>query len=226
MATAEARSTPAARLGIGQVLSKLTEEFPGLTGSKLRFLEVQGIVTPARTASGYRKFSPEDVQRLRLALTLQRDHYLPLSVIREYLADVDAGRETSLPLPASMHSRDVRYTRAELITAAGASPRLLNEAVSSGLIQPRESYGEQTLRLLRALVALDSHGIEPRHIRGTRQAAEREVALVEAALGPLLKRADQASRARADELAPELASRLDEVRQLFMQSALERILSS
>ena len=64
-------------LSIGQVLSKLSAEFPGLTSSKLRFLEVQGIVSPQRTSSGYRKFSAADVERLRLALTLQRD---PLGV--------------------------------------------------------------------------------------------------------------------------------------------------
>src|SRR5690606_36178714 len=93
MAAAAARGGSAASqatplLSIGQVLSKLSGEFPALTSSKLRFLEVQGIVSPQRTASGYRKFAPSDVERLRLALTLQRDHYLPLSVIRDYLDDI------------------------------------------------------------------------------------------------------------------------------------------
>lgn len=91
------RSPAAGLLSIGQVLARLTPEFPNLTSSKLRFLEVQGIVTPSRTESGYRKFSPADLERLRLALTLQRDHYLPLSVIRDYLEDVDAGRDPAPP---------------------------------------------------------------------------------------------------------------------------------
>jgi hypothetical protein len=80
---------------------------------------------------------------------------------------------------------------------------------------PADTYDERTLGLLRALVALDGHGIQPRHVRGTRQAAEREVALVGSALAPLLRRTDAASRARANELAPELVRRLDEVRAAF-----------
>ena len=103
-ASARERSSSAGLLSIGQVLARLSPEFPSLTSSKLRFLEVQGIVTPQRTASGYRKFAPADVERLRLALTLQRDHYMPLQVIREHLDDVEAGRATALPqIPASIH---------------------------------------------------------------------------------------------------------------------------
>lgn len=213
-------------LGIGQVLARLATDFPGLSSSKLRFLEVQGIVTPARTASGYRKFSPADVERISLALTLQRDHYLPLSIIRQYLDDRDAGREPDLPAPPSIHQAAKRYTRADLLHAAGASPQLLNDAISTGVIAVSDTYGESTLAMLRSLVALDRHGLEPRHVRVLRQSAEREVALIESAMAPLLRRTDAASRARADELAPELAARLDEVRQQFVKAALERLLDS
>lgn len=225
-APSRSRQTAAGLLSIGQVLARLTPDFPALTSSKLRFLEVQGIVSPTRTESGYRKFSPADLERLRLALTLQRDHYLPLAVIRDYLADLDAGRNpappTSIP---SMTDAPRRYRRDELLTAAGARPQLLNDAVSTGVIAGAETYSEQTVTLLRALVALDRHGIEPRHVRALRQSADREVALVESALSALLRRPDASSRARASELAPELAARLDEVRTMFVREALERILS-
>ncbi|KSU54339.1 MerR family transcriptional regulator [Microbacterium enclense] len=225
-APSRSRQTAAGLLSIGQVLARLTPDFPALTSSKLRFLEVQGIVSPTRTESGYRKFSPADLERLRLALTLQRDHYLPLVVIRDYLADLDAGRNpappTSMP---SMTSAPRRYRRDELLAAAGAGPQLLNDAVSTGVIAAAESYPEQAVTLLRALVALDRHGIEPRHVRALRQSAEREVSLVESALSALLRRPDAPSRARASELAPELAARLDEVRTLFVRDALERMLS-
>lgn len=221
---ASARKATAGLLSIGQVLSKLTPEFPALTSSKLRFLEVQGIVTPQRTASGYRKFSPQDLDRLRLALTLQRDHYMPLQVIRDHLDDVDAGRATALPqLPPSIHPAARRHTRQELLTAAGAAPQLLNDAVSTGLMKASDQYDDQALALLRALVALSRHGIEPRHVRGLRQSAEREVALVESALSALLRRTDAASRAKASELAPELAARLDEVRSILVKDALGRL---
>lgn len=214
-----------AALSIGQVLARLTPEFPALTASKLRFLEVQGIVTPMRTDSGYRKFSPPDLERLRIALTLQRDHYLPLARIRDYLAEVDAGHDPAPPtaVPPSIVPAPRRYRRSELLSAAGAPPQLLNDAISTGIVAAADAYGEQTLAVLRALVALDRHGIEPRHVRALRQSAEREVALIESALAPLLRRNDAASRGKAAELAPELAARIDDVRSIFVRAALERL---
>lgn len=226
-ASARAHSSSAGLLSIGQVLARLSPEFPSLTSSKLRFLEVQGIVTPVRTESGYRKFSQGDLERLRLALTLQRDHYLPLVRIREYLADLDAGREPATPTaaPPSIVPAARRYRRDELLSAAGASPQLLNDAISTGIITGAESYTDQTLAILRSLVALDRHGIEPRHLRTLRQGAERDVALIGSALAPLLRRTDSSSRGRASELAPEIAKRLDEVRTTFMRNALDGLLS-
>lgn len=225
-ASSRGRAASAGLLSIGQVLARLTPEFPALTSSKLRFLEVQGIVSPTRTESGYRKFSGADLERLRLALTLQRDHYLPLGVIREYLEDLDAGRDPAPPSAVpSIVPAPRRYRRAELLSAAGAAPQLLNDAISTGVIVAAETYSDQTVSLLRALVALDRHGIEPRHLRSMRQSAEREAALVESALSALLRRPDTASRARASELAPELARRLDDVRAVFVRDAIGRIVS-
>lgn len=223
---ARERSAAGGLLSIGQVLSRLEGEFPGLSSSKLRFLEAQGIVNPSRTESGYRKFSPADVERVRLALTLQRDHYLPHAVIREHLADIDAGNSPDIPVPPSIHATSRRYKRADLLAAAGAAPQLLNDAISTGVLVAADSYTEDAVALLRALVALDRHGIEPRHVRGMRQAAEREAVLIESALSSFLRRKDASSRARADELAPELAARLDDVRRIFVQGAIERMLSS
>lgn len=223
-ASSRGRSSSAGLLSIGQVLARLTPEFPALTSSKLRFLEVQGIVSPTRTESGYRKFSPTDLERLRLALTLQRDHYLPLGVIREYLEDLDAGRDPAPPSAVpSIVPAPRRYRRAELLAAAGAAPQLLNDAISTGVIVASDSYSDQTVALLRALVALDRHGIEPRHVRSLRQSAEREAALIESALSALLRRTDATSRARASELAPELAKRLEDVRAVFVRDAIGRI---
>lgn len=225
-APARERSASAGLLSIGQVLARLTPEFPDLTSSKLRFLEVQGIVTPSRTESGYRKFSTADIERLRLGLTLQRDHYLPLSVIREQLDDADAsGEAAGIVPPPSITPTPRRYRREELLAAAGAGPQLLNDAISTGVITAQESYPEATVTLLRSLVGLDRHGIEPRHLRSLRQGAEREVALIESALSALLRRTDAASRAKASEMAPELAAKIDEVRSLFVKDALTRVLS-
>lgn len=223
---ARERSASAGLLSIGQVLARLTPEFPELTSSKLRFLEVQGIVSPSRTESGYRKFSQADIERLRLGLTLQRDHYLPLSIIREQLDDAEAnGDSAALAPPPSITPTPRRYRRGELLSAAGAGPQLLNDAISTGVIVAQESYSESTVTLLRGLVALDRHGIEPRHLRSLRQGAEREVALIESAMSSLLRRTDAASRAKANDMAPNLAAKIDEVRSLFVKDALTRLLS-
>ena len=128
-------------------------------------------------------------------------------------------------MPPSIVPAPRRYRREELLAASGAAPQLLNDAISTGVLTAADGYNDQAVAILRALVALDRHGIEPRHVRTLRQSAERDVALVESALSPLLRRTDAASRARASELAPELAKRLDEVRAIFARAALDRMLS-
>ncbi|MEO7123361.1 MAG: MerR family transcriptional regulator [Lacisediminihabitans sp.] len=215
-------------LSIGQVLARLTVEFPDLTPSKLRFLEERQLICPARTESGYRKFSAMDLERLRFVLTMQRDHYLPLKVIRGYLDEIDAGGQPELPgggtLPApSMLSGERRLQRDELVREAGATPQLLNDAISSSLIVASEFYGEEVLAVLHSLVELQRSGIEPRHLRGFRAAAERELGLIESALIPVARRKDASSRAKAGELAREIAGQLEIVRGSLIRTALSRL---
>ncbi|MFT4235473.1 MAG: MerR family transcriptional regulator [Microbacterium sp.] len=224
MAAAGAERSASALLSIGQVQAQLTEEFPDLRASKLRHLEEQGIVTPQRTAAGYRKFTQRDVERVRFALILQRDHYLPLGVIREHLKTVDFDIDEPFTLPTSIHPVQRSYRRSELLAQAGAAPQLLNDAISIGLLRAADSYDEDALALLQALVALDRHGIEPRHLRQVRQSADKSVDLVRSALGALLTRSDAPSRARANELGPELAARIEDVRGIFLRQALGRVL--
>ena len=224
----QARQTPApVLLSIGQVLAKLSPEFPDLTPSKLRFLEERKLVGPARTASGYRKFSSADMERLRFVLSMQRDHYLPLKVIRGYLEEMDAGRAPELPggaiAAASMLSAERKLTRDELIRKAGASPMLLSDAISSSLIVASDVFGEDSLAVLKSLVELQRSGIEPRHLRGFRAAAERELGLIESALMPVARRKDASSRARAAEMAREIAGQLEIVRSSIIRSALSRL---
>lgn len=210
-------------LGIGQVLAKLQPEFPDLTPSKLRFLEEQGLVTPSRTAAGYRKFSPADVDRLHLVLAMQRDHYLPLKVIRAHLDAVDAGETAALPGAVSastVQATGNRFSRDDLIREAGASASLLDEAIAASVIRPAEVYGTDALDALRALAALRTVGIEPRHLRGVRAAAEREAALIDQAIAPE-RRPDPAGRARSAERARELADHLSIVHASILQRALD-----
>jgi DNA-binding transcriptional MerR regulator len=215
-------------LSIGQVLARLTSDFPDVTPSKLRFLEERQLIFPSRTESGYRKFSQADVDRLRFVLKMQRDHYLPLKVIRGYLDDLDAGRDPELPggttiAGPSILSTERRYKRDELVREAGATPQLLNDAVSSSLVAPADVYGDDSLIVLRSLVELQKSGIEPRHLRGFRAAAERELGLIESALIPVARRKDASSRAKAGELAREIAGQLEIVRSSLIRSALSRL---
>jgi len=223
---AAARTAPTL-FSIGQVLAKLMPEFPDLSPSKLRFLEAERLVSPARTDSGYRKFSHADIERLRFVLTMQRDHYLPLKVIRVQLEDFDAGRTEKLAAPArisgSILDAERRLTRADLLRESGATAALLADAISHSLLPAAEAYGEDSVVLMRALADLQRSGLEPRHLRGFRQAAEREVGLIDSAVDTVRRRPGPGSRARAAELAREIAARLELVRTALVRSALDRL---
>lgn len=212
---------------IGQVLAKLQPEFPDLSPSKLRFLELQELVTPFRTPSGYRKFSADDVQRLRLILVLQRDQYLPLKVIREHLDAMDSDQTSLLPTAVGLASSSAlsvraRFTKDELLRAASASMNLLQDAISAGLVVAADSYGEEELSTLTALAQLQRSGIEPRHLSVLKATAEKEFALIERALAPVAQRQGPASRAKSVERAHEIAVHLDVVRGQILRHVISR----
>jgi len=223
-AASQAAGRSAPLLGIGQVLARLQPEFPDLTPSKLRFLEEQGLVTPARTPSGYRKFAPGDVERIGFVLAMQRDHYLPLKVIRAHLQAIDAGETPALPgaAPAAQVTRAPRFRREELARAAGGTASLLDEAISAGLLAPAEDYGEDALEVMQALVVLRAVGIEPRHLRGVRFAAERDAALIERAIAPS-RRNDPAGKARAMERALDLGRQLETIHGSVLRQTLAKL---
>ena len=217
------------KLSIGQVLQRLGGEFPELAPSKLRFLEEQGLLHPARTPSGYRKFSDADVERIRTILELQRDHYLPLRVIGEYLDALDRGERPALPgaaLPAaaapapSMLPGAVDLSRDELLRRSGASRELLEQALASGLIPRAQHYDDDDLALLAALVELEPRGIGPRHLRAFRTAAQHELGLIEQAVSPLARRGDAAARQRAEAEGRALAEQLERVRRALVRQGL------
>jgi DNA-binding transcriptional MerR regulator len=213
-------------ISIGQVLARLEQDFPELSPSKLRFLEDRGLIQPARTASGYRSFSTSDIERIKLVLQMQRDHYLPLKVIRRYLADLDAGRNPEWPGTAtgsiSILGLERRWTRDELLAESQAGVDLLGDAIATGLMRAADLYDEGDVATMRALADLRRAGIEPRHLRAMRIAVERELELVANALLPLRRRADSASRQHADERANELSGDLETIRAALVKRALEK----
>jgi DNA-binding transcriptional MerR regulator len=207
----------AALMSIGEVLAQLRTEFPDTTISKLRFLEAEGLVDPQRTASGYRKYSWNDVARLRFVLTAQRDQYLPLRVIREQLEALERGDEPlarQRPSLVAVGSEadvaadpvDARVSRADLIARTGVEDRLLAELEQIGLVTSRPPgwYDGDAVVIVEAVVGLARHGLEVRHLRAFRTGADRELGLFTQLLAPLVRQQDPAARARAAETAREL----------------------
>jgi DNA-binding transcriptional MerR regulator len=203
----------AALMSIGEVLAHLRTEFPDTTISKLRFLEAEGLVDPQRTASGYRKYSWNDVARLRFVLTAQRDQYLPLRVIREQLDQLEnepaaPGRPALVAVGAEKAAdpADTRVPRDEVIDRTGATPQLLDQLEQMGLVTARPPgwYDADAVIIVAAVVGLTRHGLEVRHLRGFRASSDREVGLFTQLLAPLVRQSDPAARARAAETAREL----------------------
>jgi DNA-binding transcriptional MerR regulator len=216
------------RLNIGEVLDRLRPEFPGVTIPKIRFLEDKGLIKPERTPSGYRKFSLEDIDRLRYILRMQRDHYLPLRVIGEHLEAIDRGREPppiesvvptvptvalasdGLPSPESFSRRNnLRLSRKELLKIAEVSEELLTQLEQFGLVTARPGTGQydtDALVIVTTARELSEFGLEPRHLRAFKTAADREVGLVEQVVAPQKRGRDAGARGRAEETVNEIAA--------------------
>jgi DNA-binding transcriptional MerR regulator len=205
-----------ALMSIGEVLAELRADFPDATISKLRFLEAEGLVEPRRTPAGYRKYSWDDVSRLRHVLTAQRDHYLPLRVIREQLAASEpAGPPRARPALVAVESADsaaepadARLSRAELLERAGLAEQTLADLERHGLIRARAGgwYDADALAVAGIVTELARYGLEPRHLRGYRAAADREIGLYAQLVTPLARQNDPAARARAAETVRELVA--------------------
>jgi DNA-binding transcriptional MerR regulator len=216
------------RLSIGAVLGRLREEFPDVTISKIRFLEAEGLVQPARTASGYRQFTAADVDRLRFVLAAQRDHYLPLKVIKEQLDAADSAQRPrvlhavpadGLPAAEDFAEQPIRrMTREELLDTAGIDAATLGEIEQYGLVKPGAAglYDNEAAQVAAIVRALADFGVEPRHLRGFRAAADREVGLVEQIVAPM-------RAGKADEAVRELAALSVGLHTLLVKAGLRRI---
>jgi DNA-binding transcriptional MerR regulator len=196
-----------AYFGIGEVLAQLRAEFPDISVSKIRFLEAEGLIQPARSPSGYRKFGPADVDRLRYILTAQRDRYLPLRVIKDQL-DGDQGQSGPL-------------TRSELLDAAGIDERSLAELEEFGLVlRSGRQYPPEAVEAVRAIMALGRYGVQARHLRVVRASADREIALIEQVVAPILRQRSPGARDRAAESARDIASLVRTVHAALIEMTL------
>lgn len=243
-------SSALAGMSIGAVLELLRPDFPDVTISKIRFLEAEGLVTPQRAASGYRRFTAYDCARLRFILTAQRDHYLPLKVIRAQLdaqpdgelppvkgpysvprlvsvagtgegAGSDAGSDTSAVAPTH-----VRLSREELLNRAGVGEDLLIALLKAGVITtgPAGFFDEHAVVILQCARALSDYGVEPRHLRAFRSAADRQSDLIAQIAGPVVKAGKAGARDRADDLAREVAALAITLHTSLIKSAVRDVL--
>ena len=229
-------------LSISEVLAQLRAEFPDISVSKIRFLETEGLIAPARAPSGYRRFAAGDVDRLRYILTAQREQYLPLRVIKERLARADLGRAqeqspagaAQVPAQSARRGEDrrgadgqadgtaPRLTRRELLDQAGITDPQLTELEMFGLLRRAEGrlYGRDALEVARTAAELTAYGVEARHLRTVRAAVEREVNLIEHVVAPILKQRGAGARELAGQTAGELAGLAMRLHRALIEGAL------
>jgi DNA-binding transcriptional MerR regulator len=233
-------------MSIGAVLDLLRPDFPDVTISKIRFLEAEGLVTPERTASGYRRFTAYDCARLRFVLTAQRDHYLPLKVIK---AQLDAHPDGELPrtgsaygvprlVPVSADPDDsatavsgvaptqMRLSREDLLDRSGVEDELLTALVKAGVITtgPGGFFDEHSVVIAQCARGLAEYGVEPRHLRAFRSAADRQSDLIAQIAGPVVKAGKAGARDRADDLAREVAALAITLHTSLIKSAVRDVL--
>lgn len=218
----------AARITIGQAVADLKAEFPDvdIKESKIRHLENEGLIAPERTPSGYRKYAVEDMEKLRYIIRTQKEHYLPLRVIKEHLEALDRGLEPppvsgSPSIPGSLianpapgvesflsgHS-DVRISRRELVKTAEITEDTLDALENFGLVRPRagsKHYDADALVIAKVAGELAAYGIEPRHLRSFKTAADREVGLMEQVVSPIRRSREDGAEGRAAQTMDEMA---------------------
>jgi DNA-binding transcriptional MerR regulator len=227
-------------LSIGEVLDSVREEFPDVSISKIRFLEAEGLLQPTRTESGYRKFYEEDVTRLRYILTLQRDHFLPLKVIKDRLlnGEPNGGGDVPPPLtlvrsaPAGEAAEEtaeappdltgVQMDRAELLRAARLNEQQMASLEDFGLFKASEgaTYDDADLLVAKAARGFLEHGLEPRHLKMYRQFAEREANLFDQLTNPVTRQRAPGAQAQASQAIRELATLSRQIREGTLRSTL------
>lgn len=230
-------------LSIGEVIEAIKPDFPDLSISKIRFLEGEGLITPERTASGYRKFYPPQIERLRYILALQRDQFLPLRVIRARLQEAEDGGGYPPTAPAGSTGREASHARAgatsqasaamtsvqmsrgELLQAAGLTDEQLAGLEDFGLLRSNEGlYDENDLVTARSARRLFQYGAEPRHLRMYRQIAEREASFFEQIVMPMTMRRDPRGHEEATQTVQDMLTVSRGLKEAQLRVALRSLL--
>lgn len=231
-----ARSKNHSDFTIGEVLAALRSEFIDITISKIRFLEAEGLIQPQRSHSGYRKFIDEDITRLKYILRAQKDHYLPLKVIKEHLAALDRGLAapeipevaprvpTIYSVSRATSKKPIRITESELLSASGLEAKQLIDLEKLGILKrlaDKRHFDEWALKIAKIIASLTHYGIEPRHLRGFKTASEREFNLIQQITNPFAKRKHPEAVGKANEMKFEIAQLTNLLQSALIQSAIE-----
>ena len=222
-------------LTIGETINLLKEEFPDVTVSKVRFLETQDLIHPERSRSGYREFAAADIERIRYILRQQRDHFLPLKVIKSKLTAWQRGEEPTMPVPEGapaetyFASSGVSMNDEELARTAGVPVDLVHQLVEADIIRPRGSaeepaFGDDDLAIARAAHRLISRGFDTRHLRTMQRGANREADLIGQLAGPLLRHRSPTGHRQAAEILADAAQGMGDLQGALLRDQLRRLL--
>jgi DNA-binding transcriptional MerR regulator len=223
---------------IGEVIDLLHMDFPDLSISKIRFLEGEGLISPQRAPSGYRKFTNSDLNRVRYILELQNNHYLPLKVIKEHLQRVDDGIEAELPKKPDLNLRNklntvgnlageidrsqfpkTKLSLEELIAAGGLDKDFVEQLENLGLIRRNESkFDSHDLKIIKLVLQLQDLGIPIKHLKATRIAADREIAIAEAVTKPISLRRSKQSQQLAEEQKIQILNTILQLHVVLLQA--------
>lgn len=225
-------------MSIGVVLEQLRGEFPDVTVSKIRFLESEGLVSPKRTSSGYRRFTDSDVERLRYILVTQRDNYLPLKVIRQQLEAMDSGGVTAILSGAKgspMISPDnfrapavTRLTDTDVADQAEATTTEVSELIQASIITPDGAgyFTADDVQVVRTALALKEFGFDIRHLRSLRNAATRQAGLIGQVATPVAMSKGEDAKQRAEELSQQMTALVVSLHASLVKTSLREELDS
>lgn len=225
-------------LTIGEVLNQVRSEFDDISISKIRFLEAEGLIVPSRTKSGYRKFSSSDVDKLRYILRMQRDHYLPLKVIKEHIEAIDRGLKPEIEeidkpkVPSALvdlnqlgiKKSNLRVTREELITNTSISEHDLKESEDYGLIKvlaDKRHYDDIAVKTARVIAALSAFGLEPRHLKFLKSGSDRESSLIKQVASPMSRSKRPDAGEQALEMMREISNLTNQLHFILVSSTLD-----
>ena len=225
-------------LTIGEVLNQVRSEFDDISISKIRFLEAEGLIVPSRTKSGYRKFSSSDVEKLRYILRMQRDHYLPLKVIKEHIEAIDRGLKPVIDeiekpkVPSALvdlnqlgiKKSNIRVTREELISNTSITDQDLKESEDYGLIKvlaDKRHYDDIAVKTARVIAALSGFGLEPRHLKFLKSGSDRESSLIKQVASPMSRSKRPDAGEQALEMMREISNLTNQLHFILVSSTLD-----